>query len=298
MKFNENEGGMVADSQSSGGGRKYDFADKVESAQSKDGTTVLFGGAGPADFLHEVNAKLRNELAELGNYDVENVARLLSGISSVLKRDKINVHLLSTFGIDAIKALSGEGVGQHLLPQVKEVLTGQGMGMFQGEYVLVGKDKTGVKIYDIYLANSPALVARPYSSTGSGIDESDKVLYKFALGLGREERQNIPVVKGMAALINATNASSDFNQGVGGVPTISYFNDGKIVFLDEESSRLATEIVRVGEAGLIRAESADESLEALLRKTSDCDLVEKSAFKSVGPTQYDKIMRYLRGYKL
>ena len=274
MKFNENEGGMVADSQSSGGGRKYDFADKVESAQSKDGTTVLFGGAGPADFLHEVNTILRKKLAERGNYDVEEVARLLSEISCALKRDKINVHLKSTFGIDATKALSGEGVGQNLLPQVKDVLTGQGMGMFQGEYVLIGKDKTGVKIYEIYLANSPALVARPYSSTGSGIDESDKVLYKFALGLGREERQNIPFVKGMAALINATNASSDFNQGVGGVPTISYFNDGKIVFLDEESSRLATEIVRVGEIGLIRAESANESLEVLLRKTSECDLIE------------------------
>ena len=43
MAFNDKQGGMVADSQSSGSIRKYDIAEKLSSYVSKEKSNVLVG---------------------------------------------------------------------------------------------------------------------------------------------------------------------------------------------------------------------------------------------------------------
>ena len=87
------------------------------------------------------------------------------------------------------------------------------------------------------------------------------------------------------------------NQGVGGVFSIFYFDDkGTIVELSEDESRLATEIVRVSDVHLIKREAVRESLDALLYKKTNFETVENEVFKKEDPN-YDKTMRFLRGYK-
>ena len=206
----------------------------------------------------------------------------------------------STFGIDTKKALAGEGIGQHLIPSVNEYLTGQHkclQELFSGGFLLIGKDSEGVRLYCVAFGMSEQLPPRPYVSIGNGSDESDKVLYSYVNNLKREQQNDIPFLEGMAALIRATNASSDINLGVGGVPTISYLNDKEIMVLQEDKSKLATEIVRVRDRNLVRKPDYELSLSGLLNDNMSLDEAEKLAFNKENPVKYDQIMRFLRGYK-
>ena len=122
-----------------------------------------------------------------------------------------------------------------------------------------------------------------------------EVLYQFIKSLSRDERCKIDLVSGMAALIRATNASSSFNIGVGGVPIISYFDEKGIIHLREDESRLAVELVKAGDAGLLPQTKTRESLESLLKQTAKAEELEKVFLDN---PNYPKIMRLLRGYRL
>jgi hypothetical protein len=303
MKFNENEGGMVADSQSSNSMRKYDFADKVIPISGNE-TYALIGGSGSSDLLYEATSALTKHFADRTiteeTYVISDIAEALSVITTTLKRNIINLSLKSIFGIDSKTAQSGEGLSPQLSAEVKEVLTAGSQGAkerFNNGFIVIGKDKEGVSLYQVWMGSSPNHIPQPYWTIGSGSDESDKVLCSFVKYQSRDGRKNISLVKGMTALIRATNASSEINSGVGGTPTISYFDQKGIVILGEEESKLATEMVKVGDARLISSFSAERGLEALLHGTCSIDEVEHETFKRT-PVLYDKIMRYLRGYRI
>ncbi|MBI4980095.1 hypothetical protein HZC30_00890 [Candidatus Woesearchaeota archaeon] len=302
MKFNENEGGMVTDSQSSSTMRKYDFADKVIPIKS-NGTYALTGGSGHADLLYEATSALAkhfaNEVTEGKTYTVSDIAEALSGIATGMKRNMIDLCLKSKFGIDTSTAISGQGVGPHLIAEIKEALTASVQSMaerFNNGFIVIGKDSEGVSLYQVWMGHLPNKIPQPYWAIGSGSDESDKVLCSFVKDQSREGRKNISLVPGMAALIRATNAASEINPGVGGTPTISYFDQKGIVILGEEESKLATELIKIGDARLTSTFAAERGLEALLRKTGSVDEVEREIFKHT-PLLYDKIMRFLRGYR-
>lgn len=305
MKFNEQEGGMVADSQSSTQVRKYEFADKVVPIKCTN-TVALVGGAGVADFLYEASSSLLSYANEHQELDIRSLAKVLSEITLKMKREKIDQYLRSQFGVDSQGALTGQiivdGKPISIDPQLKgpitEVFTVQGRyatELFHGGFVIIGKDVSGTNLYQLHIGEAPFLSARPYASMGSGGDESDKILYHFIKSIKREDRNKIDPVEGMSALIKATNASSDFNQGVGGVPTISQFGAKGIITLEEDESRLATELVRAYNAQLISSEAHHNGLDALLHQKNCFEEVEKAAFKE--NQKYDQIMRLLRGYK-
>ncbi len=294
MRFNEKEGGMVADSQSSTQLRKYDLADKIVPFTSDHNTTILAGGTGVSDFLYGASETLKNHLLQEKSYTVAECAETLSKIMIQFKRKKIETQLISTFGISVQEAILGENIDQNYKPDIHKMLTGQSE-LFQGAYLLIGKDDTGVSIYKVGIGGSPFLSARQYESVGSGQDESDKVLYKFASKKKRKERKNINLLEGMIALIKATNASSDINQGVGGVPMISYFDENGISNLEEDESKLATEIIRVMDTGLITQKQSYKALDCLLHDKCEFKEVEEKIFNQ--NKKYKEINRFLRGYK-
>lgn len=303
MKFNAEEGGMVTDSQSTNGMRKYDFTDKVVPIKIGD-TYALVGGSGGSDIFLEATSILTQYVANAAvkgeTCTVNKISDVLSKIMIEIKLRRIDSFLKSTYGIDAQTAISGQGVGAHLLSDIKEVLTANTPGMkeaFNNQYLVIGKDKENIGLYSIYMGFLPNPISHPYSVSGSGADESDKVLRSFVKDQSREERKNISLVSGMAALIRATNASSEVNQGVGGTPTISYFEKKGITILGEEESKLATEVVKVRDAELISPTVAEGGLGALLHGTGSVDEVEQKTFKQTS-LQYDQIMRYLRGYRV
>ncbi len=303
MKFNENEGGMVTDSQSSSAMRKYDFADKVIPIKC-NGAYALIGGSGSADLLYEATSALNKHFTEetvkSQAHPLNHIAEALSGIMTQMKRNMIDLSLKSIFGIDISTAISGQGVGPHLLADVKEALTATAQGAkerYANAFIVIGKDSEGVGLYQVWMGHPPNHIPQPYWVIGSGSDESDKVLCSFVKDQSREGRKNIPLVKGITALIRATNASSEINPGVGGTPTVSYFDQKGIVILGEEESKLATELVKVGDARLTSPFAAERGLDALLHGTGSIDEVEQEIFKRT-PVLYDKIMRFLRGYRI
>lgn len=299
MKFNDREGGMVTDSQSSTDLRKYDFAEKVVSISStSQKTIILAGGSGASNFLYEARSRLQEALGEREKYTVKNAADLLAEIQTQMKRSTINAELRSSFGVEFSQALSGQGISDYMQKAMGETFTGQRENQkkyLSGGFLLVGKDERGTYLYVIGIGDNPTWIAQPYGTIGIGGDESDKVLSGFVKSLKREQWHNINPLLGMSVLIRATNASSELNQGVGGVPIVSYFNDSGVTILPEDESRLATEIVRVADAQLIPPEAARTSLEQLLYQKSGFEDVEQETFRK--NPQYDKIMRFLRGYK-
>lgn len=306
MKFNEREGGMVADSQISSQLQKYDIAEKVTPIKAGEDTIALLGGSGNGNFLHEATSSLREYVQIHPQEKVDDLARVLSEITLRMKREIINNYLRSVFDVNNQAALSGHILVEGNLvqinsPKLKNDIEEAHMGhnlylreILNNEFLLVGRSGQGTKIYCVQTGTIPILGVRPYAIIGSE-NGATAILYQFIKNMKREQRNNINPVEGMSALIRATNASSDFNQGVGGVPTISRFGPEGIIFLEEDESRLASELVRARDAGLVADDLHYNCLEQLLTKKACFEEVEKKAFRE--KNNYDQIMHLLRGYK-
>ncbi len=137
---------------------------------------------------------------------------------------------------------------------------------------------------------------RPYSSIGSGADESDKVLSRYVSELPRSKRNNIKEVEGLIKLIEATNASANLNIGVGGNSSIVYIDEKGVRIPEENECILASEIVEGYTRGLLNKAFAYESIEKLVLDGTEFEFVEKKMRKSA--KDWDKLDSVLRGYKV
>ena len=296
MRFNDNSGAMVSDSQGSNQVRKYDLFDKIRTYET-DRAQLLVGMTGDPDMLSECLDQFKVELKTDFTVDLAN--QLLSEIATKKKRKIVDAYLKTTYGIDTETALKGEGISPQILPGMLQDLKAESqsaMQRFNSLYLLVGKDDSGCGLSSIYFGSSPSVSSIPYSSFGSGRDQSDSVLGKYVTELKRKDMENIPFIPGMAALIRATNDSSDFNQGVGGIPAIAYLDSDGITTLDEDAALLASEIVRVQDAELITGRRAEMALEGILSGGLSFDQAEKKAFRD--SRKEKEIMRFLRGFKV
>lgn len=306
MKFSETAAGMVADSLSTSNVRKYEFADKIVALNPKEGMHFLVGGSGPADVLYQATKYLQSEIPKQEELSVRHTAHMLASIINGIKREMVGSFLQSTYGVSSAEAIQGHTfvnekpvpIDAALKAKIMDTYTLEDKRIgdyFRGSFLLIGKAKKGTTLYNIDLHGPTLLSARPYASIGTGSDESDRILYNFVRSIKREERENIDFVEGMAALLRATNASTDVNPGVGGVPTISYFNGNLTTTLKEDESRLASELVRINDAGLLPEKSFRLELEALLSGIADYEQIERRVF--IENPHSAKIMRILRGYK-
>jgi hypothetical protein len=303
MQFNDKSGGMVTDSQSSTTLRRYDIAEKVDSVNSSNGTKAFVGGTGSTSLLYEARRKLMNDFHPEREFTTEEVAWGLGKILTGIGRDLIDKEMKGSFGFGQKEYISGRledgtPIGQHILGPAGELYQGREPRIREangGGFLVLGSDIKGISLYSIPMGERPFLNASPYGSVGSGSDESDKALYDFVKSLPREERHSINLVKGMAALIRATNRSSDINQGVGGIPTVAYFNENGMVKLNENASLLSTEIVKALDQGLVPNELALKSLEDLLFDREKHQSIEENIF--LKSDNYVNIMRFLRGYR-
>ena len=298
MRFNDKEGGMVADSQGSSHLRKYDFFEKVRPLVTKNGTSGLLGGSGVSELLVQVQTQLDHYLAGK-EFSVSDIACAVSDIMTSIKRHYVDRHLKATFGVDAQQALSGQNIGQHLLGPITELLSCQRKDLqefFSNSFLLLGMDTQGLQLYTIPMTTGTPLISSiPYATIGSGSDASDHVLAQRLTRLKREKRSRLTLVEGMTALLSATNTSADLNPGVGGVPTVAYFRNDKIVTLGEDASRFASELVRLYDAHLLQGETPLAPLEQLLIEATPLQALEESTFEKA--PNYRELMHFLRGYK-
>ncbi len=306
LKFDDESGGMVADEESSNfhNLRKYDLTEKVLRLGDGKSPVIFLGGSGNSSLLKESRDRIKADYTP--EKSVLEVTKSLSDIMQDIKRQKIDGYLKSTYGVNSAEALAGSKsagdkmiqINPSLLEQINrdyKAHTEESAKFFENVFLVIGRDKDGVSLYQTSMSGAPFSAYNRYLTLGSGSDESDKVLYRFLKGFKREQRGKIDFVEGMAALIRATNASIDFNIGVGGVPAIAYFNSKNAKTLKEDESRMAVELVRVGDAGLISGDKMREGLNSLLVEEKSHKEVEEGIFGQ--SKKYRQIMSFLRGYR-
>ena len=118
-----------------------------------------------------------------------------------------------------------------------------------------------------------------YGTIGSGADESDKVLSGYVAGLPREKRESIDKQEGLVKVIDATNASSNLNMGVGGSPSIIHVSNDGIKEPNENQCILASELVKGLNWGLLDKEFVYSAVAKLVYDSADFNQV------------YDEMMR-------
>ncbi len=313
MRFNSTSGGMVADTQVTSGMQKQNVVEKIMSIGNDD-LIALVSGAGRMPNVFETFDALKENyegaIKLLGHIEeeelpediakrlssVRGIADIISTITITQKRERIRRIFKSRYDINIDEFPTAEGINSSLWQDMKDIYTGENADdlAIEAQFIIIGKDTAGVHTYGVDSADIPVFIPNMYQSIGAGSDVADYVLGRFVESLPRKEWNNISLVKGMAALLRATNESTDSTLGVGGTPSVAYFEgDGGVIMLGEQEAHLASEIVRVGDSRLIPQKAMHTSLDALLRGKASFDDVERMVFKN----NYHSISRFLRGYK-
>lgn len=316
MKFNKKEGAIVADEQSSNTGtlRKQDLATKVHVLESKEqGVLGIMGGSGASDVLYDTYLTVQECLAvNQGKIKSKNeLTTVIGKMMSNVKRKYINGYLQNLFGLSETEFLMGYKINpdetktpihESWMQRYSRIISGsseeQLTGFLNNVFLILASDAQGVELYYASMALANAYpISRPYEAIGSGSDMADSELYSFFESLPREERDHIPPVKGIAALLTATDKASTRNIGVGGTPFIYIVKDGKILpSPHENNTRLAVEIVRGTRKGYLSPDFELSALNTLVYEGGDFKSVEKEMWKeSKNP---DQLSLLLRSYKV
>lgn len=321
MKFNRTCGALVSDEQASTEVRKYDIASKIHELRSKDDKIAILGGAGASDVLYEA-AQDTIKAIEKNQGPINSAQDLLNILGQVMSKQKrryIEIYMQNFYGLTEAELQSG----QKKLPdgsriQLDPTILREYHALIQGErdFSQLLKNKFlsltfdgEVQIFSVSSSfTNPIPVSRPYSSIGSGEDIADEELYSFLERIPREERENIDPVKGLCALLNATDRASTINIGVGGTPSIKILTKatakekGKIINKviitspSENASKLAIEIVKATRRNYLPPEFEEKAILQLLFRKKDFREIEREMWNNT--TDKKKLSLLLRGYKV
>ncbi len=289
----------VGDEQSSNRLRKYNVSQKVVPL----GENCVYGGSGSTDGLKNVyraSNRMVNEHGERQKLTVGDISGIVSQNIIDLKRSDVGRNLMANLGISIEDALSGTHNGRPLDSEVKSRIASiiQGSDERMGMAVLVG----GItpKGFEIYTQDSGGYLAQsstPYVSVGSGSDESNKVLSQFVIGLPRDQRLQIDPKLGIAKVIEATNASTQINVGVGGIPSIAYVTRNGILQPGEDETKLATELVASLPTGILSKEFVYNSTFDLITNGASFSQTHQ-AMREVAGDKIGDLELFLRGYRI
>jgi len=294
------EGIVVADEQSSNQLRKYNVAQKLHLLND----SFIYGGSGVSDQIQEVYTMIAGELTKAkeqkDDIPLEEVYRIAKGVLTNHHNSLKNEVLAMNLGISLDDLLTG--VHLRTGRPLHESAMAAGRKILQSideqcamSILLSGLQDGKFNIYQINTNNGGSCLSRPYGSIGSGADESDKVLSGYVESLPREKREAIDKKEGVVKIIQATNASSSLNVGVGGSPSIAYVTKEKeIIIPTEQQSILASEIVKGLTNGLLDKDFAEDAVFRLVFNTQ-VEQVEDEMKKAA--KDWPKLNRILRGYK-
>jgi len=308
MKFNEREGAMISDSQSSTSIRKYDIAIKLDDFETSKAKAII-GGSGAADILYQIKEETAETLQQYQDRirSGKDLAKIVAQVANRVKREYVTGLLESQFGLRERDLIAGfqvteEGktpIDQAIIQKYHQIVSGSDPStaqLLQNGFLILTSDSSGIKIYmaTTTLGNARP-IARPYDSIGSGSDVADNELYDFFNTLTREQRDNVDPVEGIAALINATSRASERNQGVGGTPSLKVFRDNQIITPNYNATQLAVEIVKGVNRGFLEKDFQRSALDALIYQGQDFKSVETEMWAKA--KNIAEFSRMLRGYK-
>lgn len=302
LRFNEQEGAIVADEQSStSSGRKYDIAEKLHQIEKKD-LKIIYGGSGASNFLYDIHTTVQDVMKKNNGTDIKS-EEFLDIFGKVILNKKItelDSILRSNYNVSYDDLIRGYCVrnGERVEIASKEAIL-QTINKYSDEntsgFLMFLKDNSKSGIYIASTKSTiPQLWAQQYASIGSGSDMGETILYDFIKSKTREERINIDPIQGIIALLDATDVASKRNSGVGGTPSISIVFQDKIYTPSEINSKLASELVKARKAGCLRSAFVNKALEKLIFEQAKMEDIEADMWKHTKDSQ--KLSRVLRGY--
>jgi hypothetical protein len=302
MKFNDKEGAIVSDEQSSNEIRKFEIAEKVCELTLPE-RIMLYGGSGASNFLNDVSKEFNNYSKANSSVNNRQLANNIGKIASAKKESYSNSYLESNFSLTLADLQRGYRLheGQRIDIPDRDRIFGalnSNLGkLFDGSYLTLTKDKENLDIHVINFSLGQAMpVPTPYACIGSGSDTAEESLYSFFVNMTREDRKNVKPVEGIAALLNATEIASKKNMGVGGTPIIAVIKDDRIIRPSEINTKLAAEIVKASVAGVLPKEYMHQAIEDLVYNNRNYSEVNDEMLKQAKDA--NALNMFLRGYKI
>ena len=295
------EGIAVADEQASLQIRKFNIAQKLRLLND----SFVYGGSGAISYIREIYDRTKKAIEEQkqkkDNFALSEVYQIAQGAIIDQSYTIKNIALLSSMGFGLSEFLAGTlaKTGQKIDPDIMKNAAINEQKVTDDsrlQFLLGGVENKRFEIYMIDSGYGGVLLDQPYGSIGSGSDESSKVLSGYLASLPREKRNAIDRHEGLIKIIEATNASSRLNIGVGGSPSIVYVkSDGGVIRPNEKQCILASEIVQGLGANLLDRDFSYNAVSELVYSSGDFDSIEEEMKQKA--TDWKKLDRILRGYK-
>lgn len=291
------EGLAVADEQGTGQIRKSNIHQKLR----KLNDLVIYGGSGGADFIMNVYNLVVNYLEEAKrNPELREIHEIANRILISQKNLLRNKCLEANVGIGLNDFLVGSLIDAKMplaenVRNKAEQIVSRFDEIFNAEILIGGMENGSFCIYEINTSGTGLKTSLPYGSIGSGADESQKTLSNYISNMRRDKRESIDAVDGLAKLIEATNASTRMNVGVGGTISIAYVTKEGIKMPDEDRCRLASEIIEGFTRDLLDKEVTYNALSKLIFENGSFEEIEEEVKQKT--IAWEKLDRILRGYK-
>jgi len=306
MKFNPQEGAVVADEQSSNNQRKDTLSTKIHEFNLDDGFSII-GGSGTTSILKKIMTEL--DVNKLQEKTTKHLVQALCYITTAVKNDYLNSYLQSTYGISLKefqigKVATSEGAAP-INPAIMERYVGitQGNGevakfLIGNSFLILNYNEKGINLKVLEAGLGKELEAtKPFAPIGSGSDMAEDELTSYVERMTRNERENINPIYGLAALLYATNRATNRNMGVGGIPLIKVVKEGEIIEPSENNSKLASEIVLGRRAGYLPKRFHDRALDALVYNEGDFKAWNERMKKATGKRR-EEFDLFLRDYRV
>lgn len=338
IKFNSMQGAMLCDEQR--GWNEEDMmimtADKIKpvttpTIEKKLRFAASYGNTGTSSIGDELKFKIMQKVTDKYNQlvklkgdtitelmTIEELANEAFNIQIELKHRHIDETFKGRYGFTTSEFLAGkyskgdesvEIKQEDIIASVHDDITwqkrtGDMTPVFLNAGIIAGYEpREGFRIFHLSLIEHLCEpVQEIFLNDGSGRDMSMVLMTEYTNNLSIPERRgDIDPVEGLFAMINAVNAASRFNLGVGGYFNIILF-DGKAeeaqnirTEISDFRAKLASHIVHAAYLGILTENKAKDLLGELIFEKVSFERVFNSMMKQARNEK--KLSRMMRGYK-
>ena len=329
MKFNRDQGALVADEMSwhlsfKYGYRPTRYGDSLlnlldEEFSLKNQFVAVYSGVGFPCFHFEVARKAKEILAKRNDLvgDLDKTSEMVQDVYQDVHARMINDKLRFNFGFDRDqlnnKKFKWNGndfeIKQDSVVQEARKIMKYGCKqdayhrIFDNEGLVMGYDKeNGIRAYHIGNEGRGLDFAYPFDAIGPGKEIGTKIFadtnYRMQLD---ERRAGFNFSDGLFLLMNSFVEAYDFNMKTGGYIQILLM-DGKCEYftdmVDEKSGHspfLAAEVIRAYRWGYLTRGEAKSLVDRLLIYDEEWESIEKDMFEKASDAAM--LRKHLMGYK-
>jgi len=329
MKFNREQGAMVADEMTWHLGFKYGYrpsryGDSIlnlldNEFADKNNFSAVYAGVGFPSLHFEVALRARELFKQGGEYigDLDRTSEAIEEIYQEVHARLINDKLRFLFGFNRDELNRGKFVfngkeyeinQENVIKEARKILKFQNKSeeykrIFDNEGVVMGYDRdNGIRSYHVDNEGRGLDFAYPFDAIGPGKEIGTKIFadtnYRMQLD---ERRAGFTFSGGLFLLLNCFVESYDFNMRTGGYFQI-FMIDGKREVIkkftreiNDHRCHLAAEVIRAFRWGFLTREKAQSLIDKLLIDQEEWEPTEAEMFQT--SSDPDTLKKYLMGFK-